>query len=101
MLILTETASIFLAVSAGMKALFAHFPIACNFFLDSAQRDERKMGRERANNYTKRRETKGPSQKKKKRFRVDIGVAITKWHELKAKQGLKSDSEVAMCLLDV
>lgn len=63
---------------------------------------------------------KGPAQKKVKpstkhkkrkhlsqnlrssadRSRVNIGLAFGSWRELKAEKGLKSDAEVALCLLD-
>ncbi|XP_053194839.1 uncharacterized protein atf7ip2 [Scomber japonicus] len=61
------------------------------------------MARERAKNNAKRRKSKDSTKMlaNKLRARVDIGVAFEKWRELKAEQGLKTDSEVALCLLDV
>ncbi|XP_040917613.1 uncharacterized protein atf7ip2 isoform X2 [Toxotes jaculatrix] len=35
------------------------------------------------------------------RARVDIGLAFERWRALKSAKGLKSDAEVAFCLLDV
>eukprot|EP00064_Thunnus_orientalis_P019605 superscaffoldBa00004973_g19729 len=65
----------------------------------------KRPAREGVNHYTKPKKCKGLSQKltnrPKQRARVNIGVAIEKWRELKAEQGLKSDSEVALSLLDV
>lgn len=34
------------------------------------------------------------------RSRVNIGLAFERWRELKAENGLRSDAEVALCLLD-
>uniref|UniRef100_A0A8D3A812 Activating transcription factor 7-interacting protein Fn3 domain-containing protein n=1 Tax=Scophthalmus maximus TaxID=52904 RepID=A0A8D3A812_SCOMX len=36
----------------------------------------------------------------RKRARVDIGLAYERWREVKATEGLRSDAEVAQCLLD-
>lgn len=55
-----------------------------------------KMAQVRAKNNAKRKMLAN-----RLRARVDIGVAFEKWRELKAEQGLKTDSEVALCLLDV
>ncbi|XP_029365360.1 activating transcription factor 7-interacting protein 2 isoform X2 [Echeneis naucrates] len=38
---------------------------------------------------------------KAQRARVNIGLAFERWRALKAAQGLKTDAEVAHCLLDV
>nr|XP_020453556.1 activating transcription factor 7-interacting protein 2 isoform X2 [Monopterus albus] len=36
----------------------------------------------------------------RRRARVEIGLAFERWRELKAAKGLKSDAQVALCLLD-
>lgn len=54
---------------------------------------------------TKRRKCKRLTQRQtdssRVRARVDIGLAFERWRALKAANGLKSDAEVAVCLLDV
>lgn len=55
------------------------------------------------NDSTKPKKRKRMSLKKVKkaqRARVDIGLAFNSWRTLKATNGLKSDAEVAMYLLD-
>lgn len=60
-----------------------------------------KRRREGVNHNIKPKKCKHLSQKLRDRHRVDIGVAFKRWRALKAEKGLKSDSEVALCLLDV
>ncbi len=71
----------------------------------AAVRDQRKGCRSSSKKTAEEKVSPSSKYKERKRSseraRVDIGLAFTRWRELKAAQGLKSDAEVALSLLDV
>ena len=67
--------------------------------------DFKRPAQDEVNHFTKPRKHKGLYQsltyRSRGRARVDIGLAFERWRALKATKGLRSDAEVAQCLLDV
>ncbi|XP_039980222.1 activating transcription factor 7-interacting protein 2 [Xiphias gladius] len=65
----------------------------------------KRPAQDKVNHSTKPKKRKRLSQKlthrSRARARVDIGLALERWRALKAAKGLRSDAEVAQCLLDV
>lgn len=68
-------------------------------------RDFKRPAQEKVKLSTKPKRRKHCSQKlpdkSRERARVNIGLAFERWRALKTANGLKSDAEVALCLLDV
>ncbi|XP_034448370.1 uncharacterized protein atf7ip2 [Hippoglossus hippoglossus] len=64
----------------------------------------RKSPRATADHSTKAKKCSPASDRQKyrreQRARVNIGMAMERWRDVKAAKGLKTDTEVALCLLD-